>query len=220
MINVVLVISLLYIRSGGIRSSSDHATETKTVWHGGNPMEEKTGSCWCGEDKYCMCTPNLAIDLIIASGEIDSEGSTVVDSFWLVRRKDTGQLATMGGFVDVDETVEDAVKRELKEEMDLTLSSTPTLVGIYSDPRRDHRRRTASAVFAVQIQGEIRPNAGDDAKDVVKIPVNDVEKHSFFADHRTILLDYRSSLRKEKRVEQHELEGDFAGGVARSTCGA
>ena len=23
------------------------------------------GSCWCGSDAYCMCTPSLAIDAII-----------------------------------------------------------------------------------------------------------------------------------------------------------
>lgn len=23
------------------------------------------GSCWCGADRYCMCTPSLAIDTVI-----------------------------------------------------------------------------------------------------------------------------------------------------------
>lgn len=165
-----------------------------------------------------MCTPNLAIDLIITSGRRNSEGSAIAESFWLVRRKDTDQLATMGGFVEVHETVEDAVKRELMEEMDLALKEAPTLVGMYSDPRRDNRRRTASVVFAVHFSGETKPRAGDDAKEVVKIPIDDIENHSYFADHGTILLDYRSVLRGEG-FEQHRLENEFSGGVARSTCG-
>lgn len=31
------------------------------------------GSCYCGEDKYCMCTPSLAIDAIIEVHESESE---------------------------------------------------------------------------------------------------------------------------------------------------
>ena len=165
-----------------------------------------------------MCTPNLAIDLIITSGTIDSDGGSVIDSFWLVRRKDTNQLATMGGFVEVNESVEHAVKRELKEEMDITLREAPTLVGLYSDPRRDNRRRTASAVYAVHFPETIQPKAGDDAKEVVRISIHDVEQHTYFADHGTILLDYRSAL-LEENFDQHSMEGEFSGGVIRSTCG-
>jgi hypothetical protein len=75
------------------KSASMGPRHVERTWHGGHPTDERAGSCWCGaEDKYCMCTPNLAIDLIIASGQ---------DHVWLVRRKDTGQLATMGGFVNI-----------------------------------------------------------------------------------------------------------------------
>ena len=34
-------------------------------WHGGSPLDTYGGSCYCGNDKYCMCTPSLAIDAII-----------------------------------------------------------------------------------------------------------------------------------------------------------
>ena len=34
-------------------------------WNGGSPTSLLEGSCWCGKDKYCMCTPSLAIDAII-----------------------------------------------------------------------------------------------------------------------------------------------------------
>jgi 8-oxo-dGTP diphosphatase len=220
-INLVSVVGLLYLSfstSSGDCCIRNHVTETTSVWHGGHPAEDKFGSCWCGEDKYCMCTPNLAIDLIITSGGMNSEGSATVDSFWLVRRKDTNQLATMGGFVEVHETVEDAVTRELKEEMDLTFRETPKLVGIYSDPRRDNRRRTASVVYAVHLPREISPRAGDDAKEVVKIPIHEVQNHSYFSDHKTILLDYLHS--KGLAVQHsHRTDGDFAGDIVRSTCG-
>ena len=214
-INLILAISLLYVLFAS--SNRKSITETRIVWHGGHPAEDKAGSCWCGEDKYCMCTPNLAIDLIITSGGPNRRKTDIVESFWLVRRKDTNELATMGGFVDLHETVEDAIKRELMEEMALSLGETQTLVGVYSDPRRDNRRRTASVVFAVHFPGEIRPRAGDDAKEVVKVAIDEVENHHYFADHMTILLDYRSTLRGED-LEQQRVGDNFAGGVIRSTC--
>jgi ADP-ribose pyrophosphatase YjhB (NUDIX family) len=163
-----------------------------------------------------MCTPSLAIDLILVSSD--------KEFLWLVRRQDTNQLATMGGFVNVDETVEHAVTRELKEEMDIDLmkegshnSPVVTLFGVYSDPRRDNRRRTASAVFVVTLDEDVhRPKAGDDAKEVKRISINDIEKHSYFADHRTILLDYRRFVRGQS-PKQSTL-GDFAPDIARSTC--
>ena len=46
-----------------------------------------------------MCTPSLVIDTILTSGDTH---------FWLVKRKDVGEYATMGGFVDMGEPIEEA----------------------------------------------------------------------------------------------------------------
>jgi ADP-ribose pyrophosphatase YjhB (NUDIX family) len=152
-------------------------------------LDTQTGNCWCNFDQYCMCTPSLAIDLIITSGP---------NHLWLVQRKDTSQLAVMGGFVMVGESTEDAVRRELKEEMNvnLTAEQRPILFGMYADPRRDKRRHTASAVYLVHLDENVSPSAADDVKDVQRIAMSEIEKHDFFADHKTILLDYRHSLLK------------------------
>jgi len=228
-INFFLFLFIFYLTNNNIWDQA-YSTVRKSVWHGGHPAEDRIGSCWCGkQDGYCMCTPNLAIDLIITSSSSSSGGEihednhqqtvpTIEDYVWLVRRKDTNQLATMGGFVEMDETVEDAVKRELMEEMALSLNAAPKLVGLYSDPRRDNRRRTASVVFAVHLSTQnMHPHAGDDAKEVVKIPFSSIENHDFFSDHRTILLDYRATLTR-KVVEDWTTEGDFAVDIQRSTC--
>jgi len=153
-----------------------------------------------------MCNPSLAIDLVIASG---------MDYIWLVRRKDTNQLATMGGFVNVGETVEHAVARELQEEMGITLKESPRLLGIYSDPRRDNRRHTVSAVFVVNVDESIQPRAADDVKDVKRIRLSEIERHSYFADHKTILDDYRRSLGRD--VGSSPIK-DVVEKVVRSTC--
>lgn len=172
-----------------------------------------------GDDEYCMCTPSLAIDLIITSSSSSdgkSNGANLAEYVWLVRRKDTDQLATMGGFVNINETVEHAVKRELQEEMGYELSYPPRLVGVYSDPRRDNRRRTVSAVFAVHMKDDFQPQVGDDAKEVIRISIDDIELHSYFSDHRTILVDYLSQIRGETFRES--TKGDFAADIVRSTC--
>lgn len=254
--NFLLCLALLYLGVVVNDTTIQAATSStgvvgvgnEQIWHGGHPADDRRGSCWCGaDDQYCMCTPNVAIDLIILTPPSAVEDSNNRNNdnhhndydVWLVRRKDTNQLATMGGFVDVNETVEHAVQRELKEEMGVDLieaAATGTtvstsfffgpdtgnshlpirLVGVYSDPRRDNRRRNVSIVYAIHLKSDIHPQAGDDAKEVIKISLNDVEKHEYFSDHRTILLDYRAKLRGE--ASNLNTQGDFAADVYRSTC--
>lgn len=118
--------------------------------------------------------------------------------------------------MDVDETAEHAVKRELMEEMGVDLKEPPKLFGVYSDPRRDNRRRNISLVYAIHLHEDIHPKAGDDAKEVKKLSLDDVEKYEFFADHKTILLDYRRFMRQEPPIL--DTTGDFAADITRSTC--
>ena len=206
-LNALLAISLLLLGFRMIDSSFTGMQGKELTFHGGHPEDTKTGTCWCGhEDHYCMCTPSLAIDLVIASGK---------DHIWLVRRKDTDQLATMGGFVHVGETVEHAVARELSEEMGLSLEESPRLLGIYSDPRRDNRRHTVSAVFVVEVSQNAKPRAADDVKDVQRIRLDEIESHSYFADHKTILHDYRRSL--GRNLDSAPIK-DIVENVVRSTC--
>lgn len=63
------------------------------TWHGGHPAEDRPGQCWCGGDEYCMCTPSVAIDVVLYSKRKQGDEIDV----WAVRRGDTGQLATIGG---------------------------------------------------------------------------------------------------------------------------
>mmetsp|Transcript_51875 Transcript_51875/g.155687 ORF Transcript_51875/g.155687 Transcript_51875/m.155687 type:complete len:269 (-) Transcript_51875:37-843(-) len=180
-------------------------------WHGGHPADDKTGSCWCGHDSYCMCNPSLAVDVVLTSG---------ADYVWLVRRKDTGQLATVGGFVDVGETTLGALRRELKEEtgLDVPAGELPRLLGLYDDPRRDNRRHIASAVFALEIPESSVARAADDVKDVVKIKLDEIgTKYSgndLYADHFTILLDYKEQL----RGSASERHGEVVANPVRVKC--
>src|SRR5690242_9054228 len=96
-------------------------------------------------------SPRPTVDVVI---EI---GSRIV----LIRRANPPRgWALPGGFVDYGERVEDAARREMREETSLDVTLTE-LLGVYSDPARDPRGHTVSTVFVGRATGE--PHAADDA---------------------------------------------------------
>jgi 8-oxo-dGTP diphosphatase len=100
-------------------------------------------------------TPLLSVDAIL----FDTHGRLL-----LIRRKYPpfqGQFALPGGFVDIGETVEHAVLRELKEETGID-GTLDRLVGVYSNPARDPRRHNVSVAFLIHPTTQV-PVGGDDA---------------------------------------------------------
>jgi len=160
-------------------------------FHGGDPATND-GSCTCGTDGYCMCTPSLAIDAII---EVEFGGG---EESWLmlVRRRDppADVNAIVGGFVEVFESVETAVAREVKEETNLVLDTEKDckLFGVYSDPKRDKRRHTVSIVYRCSVNKARTENVKgkDDARAVEFYPLSQWKSLKFGFDHRKIFQDY------------------------------
>ena len=100
--------------------------------------------------------PALTVDVIVR------EGKKVL----LVRRKNEpfkGKWALVGGFVEYGEKVEEAAKRECKEETGLEIE-LERLVGVYSDPDRDPRGHVVSICFLARVVGG-KLKAGSDAGD-------------------------------------------------------
>lgn len=73
-----------------------------------------------------------------------------------------GCWALPGGFVEMDEDLDIAARRELREETDVQTGEL-IQVGAFGDPRRDPRGRNISIAYAAVASEAITPVAGDDA---------------------------------------------------------
>jgi 8-oxo-dGTP diphosphatase len=102
------------------------------------------------------------------------------------RRNPPPGWAIPGGFVDYGESFEDAARREALEETGLEVTLVD-LLGVYSDPARDPRHHTVSAVYIGTASGE--PVGQDDAeRALVCDPAAPPGPLAF--DHARILDDY------------------------------
>lgn len=133
-------------------------------------------------------TPLLTVDGIVEITDADGNVGGIV----LIERKyEPVGLALPGGFVDVGEKVEDALVREMREEitLDVTIRS---LLGVYSDPSRDPRRHTASVVYVCRAYG--LPCGGDDAATATLYPLDALPLDKLVFDHAQIVRDYLDTL--------------------------
>ncbi len=96
-----------------------------------------------------------------------------------------GAFALPGGFVAAGETVEEACRREFREETGLDAGDL-TLVGVYSEPGRDPRGPVVSIAFATRIPPQ-QPEGGDDAAQAMWI--DDWRTRTLAFDHAQILSD-------------------------------
>ena len=129
-------------------------------------------------------TPYLTTDGIV---EIYSPSGDFI-GIVLIQRKNTPiGLALPGGLVDIGESVESAVVREMKEEISLDVE-IKELFGVYSDPTRDKRFHTASVVYVCKAYGT--PVGADDAKEAMVVKLEELELEKLVFDHGKILKDY------------------------------
>jgi 8-oxo-dGTP diphosphatase len=128
--------------------------------------------------------PRLAVDCVV----FDSG-----DRLLLIRRKNPpfqGQYALPGGFVEYGETAEQAAARELREETHVTPTKL-SLIGVYSDPRRDPRGHIVSLAYLASV-GAHQVQAGGDADQAAFVAKWRDEKLAF--DHSKIVSDARALL--------------------------
>ena len=109
-----------------------------------------------------------------------------------------GCWALPGGFLQMDETIEECAKRELAEEtnvQDVYLQQFQVFSGVQRDPRE---RVLTVAFFALVRKSDYEVIAGDDASDASWFPVNELPPLAF--DHPEIINQARIKLQEELRL--------------------
>jgi 8-oxo-dGTP diphosphatase len=131
--------------------------------------------------------PRPAVTVDLALFGLDAAALRVL----LIRRAHepyAGRWALPGGFLDLDETIEAAARRELHEETGLKHLGPVHSLGAYGDPGRDPRGRTISLVFASVVPPPLpRAQGSDDADQAEWIDPRDTGPLAF--DHDLILRD-------------------------------
>ncbi len=132
-------------------------------------------------------TPFVAVDGIVMLYDRNEAFKGIV----LIERKNPPHgIALPGGFVDIGESCESALVREMKEEISLDVEII-RLLGVYSDPKRDPRFHTVSAVYICKAYGE--PKAADDAKKCFVYPPDEIPMEKLVFDHAKIIKDFMAT---------------------------
>jgi 8-oxo-dGTP diphosphatase len=125
--------------------------------------------------------PALTVDLVVVTREARPR-------VLLIRRKKdpfAGTWAFPGGFVDDNERLIDAARRELREETGADVAEIEQLYTA-GDPGRDPRGWTVTVAFLARVGADqLKPVAADDADAVGWFPVDDPPPLAF--DHAMIL---------------------------------
>lgn len=124
-------------------------------------------------------------------GEEDKDGILTNNTFILLikrgREPFKNKWALPGGFINMDETLETACKRELLEETGLKVERM-TQFKTYDAINRDPRGRTVSVVFYVEILEKENVKGSDDAAKADWFSITDLPELAF--DHQQIVEEF------------------------------
>lgn len=133
--------------------------------------------------KHCYEYPHPAVTVDIALFRKRGDSLEVL----LIKRAKNpfkGKWAFPGGFVDENEPLDVAARRELEEETGLS-GIDLTQFGAFGDPGRDPRGHTISIAYSGFVEDERAAAAADDAEEAEWFPVDAPPELAF--DHHKIL---------------------------------
>lgn len=139
--------------------------------------ESDKGKSYC----YDYARPALTVDIVLLH-----RVATGIEVLLVKRARDPfeGRWAFPGGFVDMDESLEDAAARELAEETGLR-GIRLEQIGAFGDPGRDPRGHTVSVVFAGVLKDRALVTGADDASEAAWHSALEPPKLAF--DHNKLL---------------------------------
>ena len=128
--------------------------------------------------------PSVTADCVILRRETET-GRLHVLLIQRAKEPFAGRWALPGGFVNKDEPLIDAARRELREETGLRVTKLRQ-IGAFGDPGRDPRGWTVSVAYLAEVSGtKHKAQAADDAQAVDWFPVDALPRLAF--DHGKIL---------------------------------
>ena len=163
------------------------------------------------DKKYCYKYPRPALTTDCVVFRFDGSDMLVL----LIERGNEpfkGQWAFPGGFVNMDETTDQAALRELEEETGLIGLSLDQL-HTFSEPNRDPRHRTVSVVYYTLINDNPEVIGGDDAAHAHWFPLKQLPSLAF--DHDDILKVAFQKLYEKIDYNPHHFE-QFSAGTIKS----
>ncbi len=128
--------------------------------------------------------PVLTVTAII---EVYDNGNNLLGIVLIERGKAPWGKALPGGKVEYGETVENAIRREMMEEVNLELFDLKQF-HVYSDPSRDFRHHSVEVTHLAKAYKF--PCAGDDAAKAFVVKLEDIPWDDLAFDHAKILKDY------------------------------
>jgi len=136
----------------------------------------------CGRDLPII---NVTIDLIVEQAE----------RLWLVKRKAHG-WALPGGYVEYNETLEEAAMREGREELGAGEVTLLSQFHTYGDPGRDPRRNVTVAYIALvdKVAPDMKALRKEGIEGVKAFPI--AKLPSLVFDHNEIVADYLAFKRR------------------------
>ena len=136
-------------------------------------------------EAYTYDYPRPAVTADISVLRLDE-----VPEILLIQRLDPpfkDMWALPGGFMEMEETLEETARRELMEETSIRAGELIRF-DTYDKPGRDPRGRTITQVFVMIWKEEMgRPKAGSDAANLQWFGLNDLPELAF--DHQQIVND-------------------------------
>lgn len=145
-------------------------------------------------------SPSVTADCVVFGVTFESGGAAL--RVLLIERGEApfeGAPALPGGFVRIDETVDEAARRELREETgldDVFLEQLYTFGGLDRDPRG---RVVSVAYYALVNLADHGVRSGTDARAARWVPVQDAQRLAF--DHDQILAVALERLRGKVRYQ-------------------